>query len=69
MEIREYGVFRALIVKVKIICGGNMTQFWSYMYDASYTDVLPNYSIIEVWKLKSQEYKKDNLHSTFTLTV
>ena len=27
------------------------------------------YSIIEVWKLKSQEYKKDNLHSTFTLTV
>ena len=27
------------------------------------------YSTIEVWKLKSQEYKKDDLHSTFTLTV
>ena len=27
------------------------------------------YSIIEIWKLESQEYKKDDLHSTFTLTV
>ena len=25
--------------------------------------------VIQVWKLKSQEYKKDDLHPTFTLTV
>ena len=41
MEIRQHGVFKAVIVKVKIMCEDNMTAFWSYMYDASYTDVLP----------------------------
>ena len=46
-----------------------MTQFWSYMYDASYTDVLP---IQHHWSLEikiTRIQKKNNLHSTFTLTV
>ena len=54
-----------------------MTQFWSYMYDASYTDVLPiqHHRSLEILIcilviLKNHKNtKKNNLHSTFTLTV
>ena len=57
-----------MIVKVKIMCGDNMMQF-GHTSTMHHTQMYYLYTLIEVWKLKSQECKKDNLHSTFTLTV